>query len=147
MLPTLSLSARYTLDDASPWLVGIDPLRRYWCQVNGEDDVVVIPGFVAESVEQVKAALEQFRQLPDQEQLTLPACGEQTLTIHCVAANLYAIAHPVNDAPVWHLFDRETVESFLRTAHPAWQCSAKDMALGRDALVQSWQQAAVVSQS
>ncbi|NEQ98621.1 MAG: hypothetical protein F6K30_18190 [Cyanothece sp. SIO2G6] len=145
MLPTLSLSPRYTLDDASPWLVGIDPVRRYWIQVNGDnDEVAVIPGLVGASMEQVKEALLQFRQLPEQEQLTLPTFGAGELTIHHIAANLYAIAHSVNDAPTWHLFDRETMEAFLRTAHPDWQCSPKDMELGRDALLQSWQQPVAV---
>ena len=144
MFPTLSLSPRYTLDDESPWLVGIDPVRRYWIQVNGADSLkIAIPGLIVSSIEEFKNAVLGFRQLEEGEQLTLSTFGDEDLTIQCVAANLYAIAYPINEAEAWHLFDRETVEAFLLTAHPDWQCSPKDVALGRDLLLQSWHQPAV----
>ncbi len=33
----LSLAPRYRLDDDSSWLLAIDPVRRYWIAINGDE--------------------------------------------------------------------------------------------------------------
>jgi hypothetical protein len=141
MQSQLSLSPRYTLDDESPWLVGIDPVRRYWVRINGETDLTIaIPGLVVSSSAAFKEAIVSFRSLAVGKTLTLPTFTRKPLQIHHLADNLYAIAAAEQEAPVWHLFDRETIEAFLLTAHPDWQCAPQDVALGRDLIWQSWQQ-------
>ena len=141
MSSELPLAPRYTLDDASPWLVGIDPVRRYWLKANGSEDMkIAIPGLSTTSFETLKEAIKSFRTLPVGATLTLPTFTTERLTIHCLASNLYAIPHPINHALTWHLFDRETVEAFLLTAHPDWQCAPQDISLGRDTIVQAWGQ-------
>jgi hypothetical protein len=50
------------------------------------------------------------------------------------------IESTIEGAAVWHLFDAETVESFLMTASPDWQCSQQGLELGRQQLMQSWTQ-------
>ncbi|MGD1952314.1 MAG: hypothetical protein ACFB14_22105 [Leptolyngbyaceae cyanobacterium] len=144
MQSLLPLAPRYTLDDESPWLLGIDPVRRYWFKINGEEDcAIAIPGLSTVSFEVLKEAIRSFRTLPVGATLTLPTFTTERLTIHRLANNLYAIPQPINGASTWHLFDRETVESFLLTAHPDWQCASQDIALGRDAILQSWEQPSV----
>jgi hypothetical protein len=61
-----------------------------------------------------------------------------TCTIHCISQNCYAIATEIAGAPIWHLFDQETLESLLMTGHPDWKCSPKDVDLGRRMLARSW---------
>lgn len=141
MQSILPIAPRYTLDDESPWLVGIDPVRRYWLKVNGAEAFrVAIPGLSTVSFETLKEAIKSFRSLPAGATITLPTFTTERLTIHCLAHNLYAIPYPINGASAWHLFDRETIEAFLLTAHPDWQCAPQDIALGRDAIFQSWEQ-------
>jgi hypothetical protein len=135
------LSPRYRLDDESPWLVGIDPVRQYWIRVNGnESQIVAIPGLLA-AVAEFKQTVFAFRALMPGESLTLKTYAKPT-QVYCVADNCYAIEAEMAGAPVWHLFDQETVESFLMTAHPDWQCNPKDVQLGRELLLRSFQQAA-----
>ncbi len=137
----LSLTPRYTLDDASPWLLGIDPVRRYWINVNSEESTkITIPGLLIPSLETLKEAIQSFRTLPVGATLTLPTFTRERLTIHHPMENIYAIPHPVNGVGAWHIFDRETVEAFLLTAHPEWQCAPQDLALGRDLITQAWEQ-------
>lgn len=146
MSSELPLAPRYTLDDESPWLVGIDPVRRYWIRANGAEDMrIAIPGLSTVSFETLKEAMKSFRTLPVGATLTLPTFTTELLTIHCLANNLYAVPYPINNALVWHLFDRETIEAFLLTAHPDWQCAPQDIALGRDTIFQSWGQPSAVA--
>ncbi len=141
MQSALSLAPRYTLDDESIWLIGIDPVRRYWINVGCETAITItIPGLLTPSFEILKEAIQSFRSLPIGSTLTLPTFTRKRLTIHHLTNNLYAIPHPVNGSPAWHLFDRETVEAFLLTAHSDWQCASQDIALGRDLIAQSWEQ-------
>lgn len=140
MQPLFPLSPRYRLDDELPWLVGIDPARRYWLAVNGEQEqTMVIPGLLPHSRDEFKAAILAFRGLQPGETLTLNTLN-QPLHLHCVADNCYAIATEVKAAPVWHLFDYESIESLLMTAHPDWQCAPQHLALGRSLLSQAFEQ-------
>ncbi|NJL00743.1 MAG: hypothetical protein HC838_10165 [Spirulinaceae cyanobacterium RM2_2_10] len=145
MLQPFILAPRYRLDDASPWLVGIDPGCRYWLSVNGvEEQRVSIPGLLLTDLDDWKQAVRNFRALQPSESmdLTRPSAA---LTLHCISENCYAIAHHINGAPVWHLFDRETVDSLLMTSHPDWQCAACDLDLSRELLAQSFCQPAAVA--
>jgi hypothetical protein len=141
MFSQLSLSPRYRLDDESPWLQGVDPLRRYWIAVNGDETRVRrLPGLSIPSFDAFKQAIRSFRALEIGQELTLPAeLGEQ-LTIACVAENCYALADHSTGAPVWHLFDYESLESLLMTAHPDWQCAPNHLMLGRSLLTAAWGQ-------
>ncbi|WP_421657463.1 hypothetical protein [Leptothermofonsia sp. ETS-13] len=140
MMPFLPLSPRYRLDDELPWLEGIDPSRHYWISVNGDATLkVAIPGLVIFSLAQFKDTILSFRALKPGEHLVLNRTAE-ACTIYCISQNCYAIAAEVLGAPVWHLFDQETLESLLMTGHPDWQCSPKDVDLGRKMLMRSWQQ-------
>ncbi|MGK7909561.1 MAG: hypothetical protein AB4040_20315 [Synechococcus sp.] len=141
MQSQLSLSPRYTLDDEQPWLVGIDPVRRYWIKVNGNSSFpLTVPGLMVSSQQEFKSAILSFRSLKVGGALALPTFTSTPLAIHHLAENLYAIVHPVDEAPAWHLFDRETIEAFLMAAHPDWQCAPQDIALGRDLIFQAWKQ-------
>ena len=141
MQPQFSVTPRYTLDDESTWLVGIDPVRRYWFKINGEsDETIQIPGLMSTSLDIIKQAVQGFRTSQPGMTLTFPTATGEPLKIYHVADNLYAIPSAVEGAAVWHLFDRETIESFLLTAHPDWQCAPQDVALGRTLLFQSWEQ-------
>ncbi len=136
----LSIAPRYTLDDGSRWLVGIDPVRRYWIKVNSDPAMTIaIPGLAVVSVADFTQFFLDFRALAPGATLTLPTFTATALKVHCVADNLYAIADPTENAPTWHLFDRETIEAFLVAAHPDWQCSPRDLDLGRDLILRSWQ--------
>ena len=144
MFSELSLAPRYRLDDDSPWLKGIDPLRRYWICVNGDQcSLRVLPGLATQSVEAFKQAIRSFRDLTIGQELTLPAGMSDRIIIHCVAENCYAIADNSTGAEVWHLFDAEALESLLFTAHPDWQCAPEHLNLGRSLLTAAWGQAAV----
>jgi len=140
------LSPRYRLDDELPWLEGIDPSRHYWIAVNGDSNlVVVIPGLTVSSLSDLKQVIRQFRDLQPGEQMALTRIASSS-TINCISPNCYAIEAEINNAPVWHLFDNETLDSLLMSAHPDWQCSPKDVELGRTLLLRSLQPA-MVSQS
>lgn len=142
MYPLFPLAPRYRLDDELPWLEGIDPLRNYWVAVNGDRDrVVTLPGLQASSFEEFKQLMRQFRNLKSGESMELRNRDRQVQLI-CISSNCFAIATD-NNAPVWHLFDMETLDSLLMTAHPDWQCSEKDKDLGRRMLETSWRQDAV----
>ncbi|PSN12149.1 hypothetical protein C7293_21460 [filamentous cyanobacterium CCT1] len=144
MFSELSLAPRYRLDDESPWLKGIDPLRRYWICVNGDQRAMrVLPGLSTQSVEAFKQAIRGFRYLAIGQELTLPAGMSDRITLYCVAENCYAIADKSTEAEVWHLFDAESLESLLLTAHPDWQCAPEHLNLGRSLLTAAWGQPAV----
>lgn len=137
------LSPRYRLDDESPWLEGIDPSRHYWIAVNGAADMTVgIPGLPVLSLQQWQETMGKFRSLQVGETMEVWRIA-RGFQIHYISVNCYAIATEIAGAAVWHLFDEETLESLLMTAHPDWQCSPKDMELGRQLLELSWQQVAV----
>jgi hypothetical protein len=137
------LSPRYRLDDESPWLEGIDPARHYWIAVNGNADVkVAIPGLSVSSLKEWKQAIRQFRSLQPGEQMELVRIASSCM-IRCISFNCYAIATEVAGAAVWHLFDQETLDSLLMSAHPDWQCAPKDIDLGRQLLVRSLEKVSV----
>jgi hypothetical protein len=143
MKPLFCLSPRYRLDDESPWLEGIDPSRRYWIAVNGDKKVTLaLPGLIVSSVEEFKQVISQFRSLQPGERLNLTRISSRCM-IRCISENCYAVEARINDAPVWHLFDQETLESLLMTAHPDWKCSPSDIELGRKMLLRSLDQPAV----
>ncbi|MBD2302926.1 hypothetical protein H6G80_17380 [Nostoc sp. FACHB-87] len=133
------LSPRYRLDDEFPWLEGIDPSRQYWIAVNGDKSLTIaIPGLVVDSISDFKQAIRQFRALQPGEKMTLVRMAE-ACKIYCVSLNCYAIEMEVNNVPVWHLFDQETLDSLLMTAHPDWICAPADVELGRKLLMRSLQ--------
>ncbi|AFY71257.1 hypothetical protein Pse7367_3007 [Thalassoporum mexicanum PCC 7367] len=133
------LAPRYRLDDESLWLEGIDPSRNYWIAVNGDSSQVLpLPGFLAESIADLRNVVLEFRDLQVGQSMTYKRIASE-YAIHCVGQNCYALAAEVNGTLVWHLFDQETLESLLMTAHPDWQCSPKDVDLGRRMLMMSWQ--------
>ncbi len=140
MKPLFPLAPRYRLDDESIWLQGIDPSRHYWVAVNGDmAETVAIPGLTVSSQQEFKETLTRFRGLEPGEQMLMARIAG-TCTIECITPNCYAIASEVKGAPVWHLFDAETLESLLMTSHPDWICAPKDVELGRQMLVRSWEQ-------
>ncbi len=141
MKASFCLSPRYRLDDELPWLEGIDPSRHYWIKVNSDSNLsVAIPGLLISSIDEMKQAMKQFRSLQPGGQMTLKRVAS-TCKIYCISSNCYAIETEIQDAAVWHLFDEETLDSLLMTAHPDWQCSSSDVELGRKLLVRSLQQA------
>lgn len=136
------LSPRYRLDDESPWLEGIDPSRHYWINVNGNHNLTIaLPGLMVDSIDELKKFMRQFRSLQPGEQMTVERIAS-TFTIHCVSTNCYGVETEINNAPVWHLFDQETLDSLLMTAHPDWQCAPSDIELGRRLLFRSLEKAA-----
>lgn len=138
------LSPRYRLDDEMPWLEGIDPCRNYWIMVNGESNITVaIPGLTVASKSELKEIIVQFRSLQPGEKMSLDHVAG-ACTIFCVSHNCYALEDKINGVLVWHLFDKETIDSLLMTANPDWQCSPKDLDLGRRLLMRSFQQAAAI---
>lgn len=135
MVQPLITAPRYRLDNQSPWLRGIDPSRGYWLWVNG--DVMFrtcLPGLLTENVRHWQQIIRQFKSLQPGSHMSLERLHKPGLALHCISENCYAIAAAYQDAPVWHLFDRETLESLLRTSHPDWQCAPEDLALGRELL-------------
>jgi hypothetical protein len=137
MRPLFCLSPRYRLDDESPWLEGIDPSRHYWIAVNGEKKVTfALPGLIVSSIDEFKQMIRRFRSLQPGEILNLARISSRCI-IRCVTNNCYAVEAEVNNAPVCHLFDQETLESLLMTAHPNWQCAPSDIELGRNLLLRS----------
>ncbi len=136
------LSPRYRLDDQLPWLEGVDPSRRYWIAVNGNQELqVVIPGLCVSSIEELKEVILQFRSLQPQEKMTIERVVGGC-SIQCISENCYAIQGRVNGALTWHLFDKETIENLLMTSHPDWIPSPKDLELGRKALEIAFEQPA-----
>jgi len=143
MFSEMSLAPRYRLDDQSPWLKGIDPMRRYWIYVNGEQGFArALPGLKTDDFEAFRQAIFGFRNLTIGAVLTLPTELGDGITIHCVAENCYAIADETTLNPVWHLFDYESLESLLMTAHPDWRCAPEHLALGRSLLSVAFEQPA-----
>ena len=139
----LSLAPRYRLDDDSFWLIAIDPVRRYWIAVNGDEQLSTeIAGLLTSDKQKLREVILQFRALTPGETLYLPTY-KQSVQIYCVATNCYAIADKVSEAEVWHLFDRETLESLLMTAHADWIASPKDIERSRQLLSKSWEKSLV----
>ncbi|MES1021516.1 hypothetical protein ABN584_01280 [Gloeocapsa sp. BRSZ] len=144
MTPSLSLAPRYRLDDESPWLLGIDPARHYWITVNGdgETSAIAIPGLIVSSLSEFKQTIRQFRALQPQQQMQITRTAS-SFTIHCISSNCYAVEVDGEAISVWHLFDQESLESLLMTAHPDWQCAERDVDLGRQMLMRSLAQSLV----
>lgn len=140
MTPLITLSPRYRLDDQSPWLLGIDPTRHYWIAVNGDTatqtNAIAVPGLLVSSLNEFKQSIRAFRALQPSESMQLQQVVSGC-TIYCISFNCYAVEVETDASPVWHLFDRETLESLLMTAHPDWQCAPRDLELGRQMLVRS----------
>ncbi|BAY85190.1 hypothetical protein NIES267_46890 [Calothrix parasitica NIES-267] len=144
MKASFCLSPRYRLDDESPWLEGIDPSRHYWIKVNGDNNLTItIPGLLVASMDEMKQAMKEFRLLEPGEQMTLERVAS-TCQIHCISSNCYAIEAEIDNAPVWHLFDQETLDSLLMSAHPDWQCAPSGIELGRKLLLRSLEQATAI---
>ncbi|MDX2099260.1 MAG: hypothetical protein SFW36_15890 [Leptolyngbyaceae cyanobacterium bins.59] len=143
MIQLFPLTPRYRLDDEQPWLRGIDPSRHYWIWVNGEQKrLVALPGLAVSSLEEFKVLIVQFQSLQPGDTMTLSRAASRC-TLRCISLNCYAIESHLEGAEVWHLFDQETLQSLLMTAHPDWQCAPSDVELGRELLIRSWQQARV----
>lgn len=107
--------------------------------MNGDSKTIVaIPGLTVSSLSEFKQAIRRFRLLKPGEQMALMRIVSPC-TIHCISSNCYAIVAEVNQAAVWHLFDQETLESLLMTAHPDWQCADRDIEVGRKLLARSLQ--------
>ena len=128
------LSPRYRLDDESVWLEGIDPSRHYWIRMNGDpQQVTIIPGVLLSSEVELRDVIQRFRALKSFDRLEIERVAGM-VAIECINDNCYAIVATANGAPVWHLFDRETLEMLLRSSHPDWIPSPKDVELGRKRL-------------
>lgn len=137
------LSPRYRLDDELPWLLGIDPSRHYWIAVNGDSNLTAaLPGLIVSSLSELNLIMSKFRSLNPGEQMNLTRIAT-TCTIHCVSIDCYAVESQINEFPVWHLFDEETLDSLLMTAHPDWQCGSSGIDLGRKLLLRSLEQTTV----
>jgi len=142
MTQTFILAPRYLLDDESVWLEGIDPSRHYWLFVNGDRRFrVAIPGLYVSSFEELKENIVGFRKLQPQESIEIKRISGG-FTLHCLSRNCYAIEGEIAGAEVWHLFDRESIETLLMTAHPDWVSAPEHLELGRRHLVNSFQQPA-----
>jgi hypothetical protein len=140
MASLFPLAPRYRLNDESPWLEGIDPLRHYWIRVNGEASLtVVLSGLSVSSLEEFKVTLSKFRSLQSGDSMPLVNMAGHS-SVYCVSSNCYAIEADVQGALVWHLFDHETLDSLLMTAHPDWHCAPQDLELGRKLLARAWEQ-------
>ncbi len=135
-------SPRYRLAD-DRWLQGIDPVRRYWIAINGDPNyTVAIAGLEVASEEGLRQLLWQFRRLRAGDQIQVNYVS-RSLSIYCVSQNCYAIQAKFRGAPVWHLFDQETLESLLHTSHPDWRCDQQDIELGRSLLQSCWENSLV----
>ncbi len=140
---TISLAPRYRLDDDSSWLLAIDPVRRYWIAINGNEKLSTdISGLLTSDKQKFRDIILQFRDLVPGETLNLPTYKEKA-QIYCVTTNCYAVVDEVSEAKVWHLFDRETLESLLMTAHSDWIPNPKDIERSRQLLSQSWEKSLV----
>ena len=139
----LSLVPRYRLDDDSSWLLAIDPVRRYWIAANGDGRLSTeIAGLLTSDKQTFREVILQFRALTSGETLNLPTYREET-QIYCVATNCYAVVGEVAGAEVWHIFDRESLESLLMTAHSDWIPNPQDLERSRQLLSKSWEQSLV----
>lgn len=139
------LTPRYRLDDEQVWLVGIDPLRRYWLLVNGDAATsVALSGLNTNNFEVFREAIVAFRNMSAGDYLQLPTAGETLLTVRRVSENCFVIQGDVNGSPVSHVFDQETLESLLMTAHPDWRCAPQHEELGRRLLFLSWEKSEAV---
>ncbi len=139
----LSLVPRYRLDDDSSWLLAIDPVHRYWIAINGDERLSTeIAGLLTSEPQKFREIILQFRALTPGLTLSLPTYRKET-SIYCVSNNCYAIVGEVLGAEVWHLFDRETLESILMTAHEDWIPSPKDIERSRQLLSSSWEKSLV----
>ena len=139
----LSLVPRYRLDDDSSWLLAIDPVRRYWIAANGDERLSTeIAGLLTSDKQTFREVILQFRALTSGETLNLPTYREET-QIYCVATNCYAVVGEVAGAEVWHIFDRESLESLLMTAHSDWIPNPQDLERSRQLLSKSWEQSLV----
>jgi hypothetical protein len=137
------LVPRYRLDDEQVWLVGIDPLRRYWLLVNGDEATpVIMPGFSTDNFDGFREAILTFHRMAAGETLTLPTAIGTDLTVSCVSKNCFVIDADVNGHAATHLFDQESLESLLMTAHPDWQCAPHHKELGGQLLALAWEQPA-----
>ncbi|NEN87631.1 MULTISPECIES: hypothetical protein [unclassified Okeania] len=133
------LAPRYRLDDESPWLERIDPTRNYWIHINGEKTLTaVIPGFTVSSTDEFKQNIFQFRDLEPGAHIKIERASE-TCYIYCISQNCYAVECYFNKSLVWHLFDKETLESLLMTSHPDWKCASSHIELGQQMLARSLQ--------
>lgn len=138
-----SLAPRYRFNDRSIWLVGIDPARNYWLNLNGDRHrPTLLPGFTTTSAIIWQQVFKQFRSLQPTEKMII-ARTAGVFTIHCLSRDCYAIASEVNHAPVWHLFDRDSLESLLASAHPDWTCTPQDVDLGRQMIERAFTQDAI----
>lgn len=145
MSNSFPLSPRYRLDDGDAWLVGVDPLRRYWLSANGDETVpVVIPGLTSNSFEAFRDSVLAFRSLRPGDSVQLPTTIGVLLTIKCVSRNCFLVDGDVNGFPASHLFDQESLESLLMTAHPDWKCAPHHQELGRQMLSLSWEKPASI---
>ncbi len=140
-----TLASRYRLDDESVWLLGIDPLRRYWIAVNGDSETTVaLQGLSVNCFEEFQGAILAFRDLTPGDELEITG-PTGAITIHCVTDNCYGLIDRIDGAEVWHLFDQETLESLLMTAHPDWRCAPRDLELGRKLIQGALSQTAEIS--
>lgn len=137
----LSLAPRYRLDDSQPWLIGIDPIHRYWIQVNGVKDLqTVISGLSIDDKAAFTDTILRFRRMKDGEIIALPTATSEALVIRRIGPNLFAVGTAIEGAAVEHLFDREALESLLMTAHPDWRCAPEHVQLAKKLLTGSWRQ-------
>ncbi|MEM6714085.1 MAG: hypothetical protein AAF827_02270 [Cyanobacteria bacterium P01_D01_bin.6] len=135
------LVPRYRLNDEQTWLVGIDPLRRYWLLVNGDEaKPIILPGLSTSDFDQFRKAILAFRSLSAGDTLDLPTATGAVLTIKCASKNCFVIDFEVDGYPATHFFDQESLESLLMTSHPDWQCAPHHQELGKQILSLSWQQ-------
>ena len=89
MFSEMSLAPRYRLDDQSPWLKGIDPMRRYWIYVNGEQGFArALPGLKTDDFEAFRQAIFGFRNLTIGAVLTLPTELGDGITISLCGGKL-----------------------------------------------------------
>lgn len=143
MSERFTLVPRYRLDDDNSWLVGIDPLRRYWLSVNGDEAMTIkLDGLSVDEFDRFRDSIRSFRAMQAGDTVTLPTALGQALTITAISRHCFLIEGEVNGAPTCHLFDRESIESLLMTAHPDWICAPHHRDLGRQVLSLSWEQPA-----
>jgi len=139
------LVPRYRLDDEQNWLIGIDPLRRYWLLVNGDEaKPIILPGLSTDDFDQFRQAILTFRGMAAGDSLDVPTAMGAPLTIQCVSKNSFVIDFEVDGHAATHLFDQESLESLMMSAHPDWQCAPHHRDLGRQTLPLSWNQTAAI---
>lgn len=142
MKQIFTMAPRYRQDDKASWLEGIDPCHYYWIAVNGDNNLkVAIPGLIVSSIAEWKENLRRWRSLQGGDRMTIERMAS-ICTIHCINENCYAIDAEVAGAKVWHLFDREALESLLMTSHPDWASTPKNV-VASQILAGSWEFSAV----